>query len=180
MRKPVIKPPASKPASCTNTNPDHGLEDLLGVRIVQLAEIVSRSASLAYETRFGVKNTELRILLRLGQEQQLSVNTLSRRTRVDKGWISRSLDSMEKRGLIARTPHASDSRVFLVSLTECGAKLLEALTPVARERDRKMLAGLDEGEVARILDALRERADALLECTGHDAQERTKPEREAS
>jgi DNA-binding MarR family transcriptional regulator len=166
MKKPTLMRQVAEPA-IGKDDPDTGhLEDLLGVKIVQLAEVVSRSATQVYEQRFGVKNTELRILLRLGQETGLSVNELSRRTRVDKGWISRSLDAMEKRGLISRTPHETDSRVFLVSLTEIGTALLKAITPVARERNRRMLAGLNEAEVERVLQALRERALELLECSG--------------
>jgi DNA-binding MarR family transcriptional regulator len=128
---------------------------------VQLAELISRGASQVFEQRFGVKNTELRILVHLGREP-LAVNELARRTHVDKGWISRSLRGLEKRGLVARTSHPTDSRASLVSLTPDGEALAARFAPVAAARNRRLLAGLDEAEVARIFDALMLRAEDIL------------------
>ena len=139
------------------------LENLLSVRIVQLSEIIQRAASQVYEPQFGIKNAELRILILLGREKQLAVNELSRRTRVDKGWISRSLDAMVQRGIVARTQHASDSRVSLISLTENGRALLEQITPIAITRNDRLLDGFDQADVSRLLDTLLERAEAMLQ-----------------
>ena len=41
------------------------MDGLVTVRVVQLAEIIARGASRVFEQRFGVKNTELRILVQL-------------------------------------------------------------------------------------------------------------------
>jgi DNA-binding MarR family transcriptional regulator len=140
---------------------DLAMDGFITVRVVQLAELISRGASEVFETRFGVKNTELRILVHLGRGP-LAVNELARRTRVDKAWISRSLRGLEDRGLVARTPHPSDSRASLVSLTEDGEDLVRRIAPVAAARNQRLLAGLDEGEVARMFDALRLRAEDIL------------------
>ena len=137
------------------------MDGFITVRIVHLAEIVSRGASQVFERRFGVKNTELRILVHLGQEP-LAVNELARRTRVDKGWISRSLRGLEARGLVVRTRHPTDSRASLVLLTEDGVALVQSFAPVAEARNRRLLAGLDEQEVQRLFDALTERAEDIV------------------
>lgn len=137
------------------------MDGFITVRIVQLAELISRGASQVFETRFGVKNTELRILVHLGRGA-LPVNELARRTRVDKGWISRSLLGLQKRGLVARTPHPTDSRASLVRLTEEGETLVRSFAPVAAARNRRLLAGLDEQEVQQIFDALTLRAEDIL------------------
>jgi len=132
------------------------------VQIVRLAEIISRGASQVFEQRFGVKNTELRILVHLGSGDPLAVNEIARRTRVDKGWISRSLLGLERRGLVRRAPHPTDTRASLVSLTDEGLTLVRSFAPVAQARNRRLLAGLDEAEVYRVLDALLERAEDIL------------------
>lgn len=138
------------------------MDGLVTVRIVQLAEIVSRGASQVFERRFGVKNTELRILVHLGGPEPLAVNELARRTMVDKAWISRSLRALEKRGLVQRAPHPTDSRAALVSLTAEGRTLVAQFAPVAAARNRRLLAGLDEEEVFRVLDGLLLRAKDVL------------------
>ncbi len=140
---------------------DLAMDGFITVRAVQLAELISRGASQVFEARFGVKNTELRILVHLGRGP-LPVNELARRTHVDKGWISRSLRALEARGLVARSAHPTDSRASLVALTEEGEALVGAVAPVAAARNRRLLAGLDEAEVARIFDALMQRAEDIL------------------
>ena len=137
------------------------MDGFITVRIVQLAELISRGASQVFEKRFGVKNTELRILVHLGRGP-LAVNELARRTHVDKGWISRSIASLEKRGLVLRATHPTDSRASLVSLTQDGEALVSSFAPVAAARNRRLLAGLDEDEVRRIFDALFLRAEDIL------------------
>ncbi len=139
-----------------------GMDGFVTVRIVGLAEIISRGASQVFEQRFGVKNTELRILVHLASGEPLAVNELARRTRVDKGWISRSLLGLEKRGLVRRSPHPTDTRASLVSLTKQGSDLVARFAPVAAARNRRLLEGLDQAEVYRVLDGLFERAEDIL------------------
>ena len=138
------------------------MDGFVTVRVVQLAEIIARGASQVFEQRFGVKNTELRILTQLGGKQPLAVNEIARRTHVDKGWISRSLRGLEKRGLVQRTNHPTDSRASLVSLTDQGNQLVQSFAPIARARNQRLLAGLDEDEVFRVLDGLHMRAEDIL------------------
>ena len=154
-KRPPAAAPVRDPAAMT-------MDGYITVRAVQLAEIISRGASQVFETRFGVKNTELRILVHLGG-QALAVNELARRTHVDKAWISRSLRALEARGLVVRTPHPTDARASLVRLTEAGDALVQSFAPLAAARNHRLLAGLDEAEVYRIFDALILRAEDILQ-----------------
>jgi DNA-binding MarR family transcriptional regulator len=153
-----LPPAAAAPAQGRG---DVAMDGYITVKAVQLAEIISRGASQVFETRFGVKNTELRILVHLGR-QALAVNELARRTHVDKGWISRSLKGLEERGLVLRTAHPTDARASLVRLTEEGEVLVQSFAPVAAARNRRLLAGLDQDEVYRLFDALILRAEDIL------------------
>ena len=138
------------------------MDDFATVRLVQLAEIIARGASEVFEARFGVRNTELRILVQLSGREALAVNELARRTRVDKAWISRSITALERRGLVRRDRHPTDTRASLVSLTAEGRGLIAELAPVAQARNERLLDGLDRAEVHRLLNALLARADELL------------------
>lgn len=143
-------------------DPTPSMDDFVTVRLVQLAEVIAKAASETFETRFGVKNTELRILSQLSGKDALAVNEIARRTRVDKAWISRSIRALERRGLLVRARHPTDTRATLVSLSAKGRALVEQLEPVARARNERLLKGLDRAEVHRLLDTLLERADDLL------------------
>ena len=135
---------------------------LIAVKIIKIAEVISRSATQVYEAGYGIRNSELRILLLLGSGEALSATELSRRASIDKAWISRSLDVMMRAGLVKREPDSADSRKSLVSLTPAGHRNLKIITPIALTRDRFILAGLDEKNVHLVLDALLAKSRQLL------------------
>jgi DNA-binding MarR family transcriptional regulator len=143
-------------------DPDR-LRSLPTVCIVKLSEIISRGVAHVYETKFDLKSVELRILLHLGRDEALTGTEISRRTNVDKGWISRSLEAMMRRGLVVRSQHASDNRITLISLTEQGHELLDTIAPFAIARNDRLLAGFNRREVVALLEALSERATEMLE-----------------
>ncbi|MFZ0978007.1 MAG: MarR family winged helix-turn-helix transcriptional regulator [Candidatus Acidiferrales bacterium] len=136
---------------------------LVSVRIVRLSEMILRIGTLTFRDRFGVKTTDLRILVMLGAYQPISVNEVSRRTHVDKAWISRSLEGLLRRKLIKRTSHPSDSRASLLSLTKKGEALLREIAPVAEEYQRELLQGQRARDVERVLDLLSARAEEMFQ-----------------
>jgi len=136
---------------------------LVSVRIVRLSEVILRIGTLAFKERFGVKPTDLRILVILGAHQPISVNEVSRRTHVDKAWISRSLGGLLRRRLIGKTGHPSDSRASLLSLTDKGEALLREIAPVAQEYQRQLLQGQRARDVERMLDLLSAQAEQMFQ-----------------
>jgi DNA-binding MarR family transcriptional regulator len=136
---------------------------LVSVRVVRLAELILRIGSLTFRNRFGVKNTDLRILVMLGAYQPISVNEVSRRTHIDKAWISRSLTGLLRRKLITRMAHPSDSRASLLSLTKKGEAMLREIAPVAEEYQRQLLEGQRVRDVERVLDLLSARAEQMYQ-----------------
>jgi DNA-binding MarR family transcriptional regulator len=138
------------------------LETYVQVRLVQLGETLARAATATFETQFHLRNAELWILAQLGGNGPLAISEISRRTRIDKAWISRSSGALSRRGLVRRWRHPSDSRVTLLSLTPKGSELLSKIAPVSRRRHDWLLRGLPKRQVYEVLDALQLRAEALL------------------
>ena len=136
---------------------------LVSVRVVRLSELILRIGILAFKDRFGVKPTDLRILVMLGAYQPISVNEVSRRTHIDKAWISRSLRGLLRRKLITKTSHPSDNRASLLSLTKQGEALLREIAPVAEEYQRQLLQGQRARDVERVLDLLSTRAEEMYQ-----------------
>jgi DNA-binding MarR family transcriptional regulator len=136
---------------------------LVSVRIVRLAELIIRIGTLSFKDRFGVKPTDLRILVMLGANQPISVNEVSRRTHIDKAWISRSLRGLLRRKLVTRTAHPADGRASSLSLTRKGEALLRKIAPVAQEYQRQLLQGQRRRDVERVLDLLAARAEEMFQ-----------------
>lgn len=136
---------------------------LVSVRIVRLSELILRIGSLTFGKRFGVKNTDLRILVILGAYQPISVNEVSRRTHIDKAWISRSLSGLLRRKLVTKAAHPYDSRASVLQLTKKGEALLREIAPVAEEYQRRLLQGQKARDVERMLDLLSNRAEEMYQ-----------------
>ncbi len=148
---------------------------LVSVRIVRLSELILRIGTIAFKDRFGVKPTDLRILVMLGAYQPISVNEVSRRTHIDKAWISRSLRGLLRRKLITKTSHPSDSRASLLSLTNKGEALLREIAPVAEEYQRQLLQGQRARDVERVLDLLSARAEEMFQAAMQQKPSKKRP-----
>ena len=74
------------------------------------------------------------------QSQQQIAETVYR----DKTTVARLAESLEKKGLIARTADGADKRQKRVAITEKGLLLLQVLKPLALEAQHKSLRGIEE------------------------------------
>lgn len=74
---------------------------------------------------FGLTETEFRILFELYCEGPASKTTLSHSLLLAPSVISGAGHTLEERGLVARSGHASDRRMHTIALTERGRQLTE-------------------------------------------------------
>lgn len=99
----------------------------------------------------------LAALRRSGEPYALSAGELSRTVLVTTGAITKRVDRLEQRGLVARTVAEADSRGRLVTLTAAGVALTDELIAVHLDNQRRLLAGLgedDQAELAELLERL--------------------------
>jgi DNA-binding MarR family transcriptional regulator len=68
--------------------------------------------------------------------------------------LSRIIGKLETAGLLARRPDPSDGRAVRVEVTDLGAELHDPLRRERAELFEDRLAGLPEGQAARLLAAL--------------------------
>lgn len=73
----------------------------------------------------------------------------------DRATIGGVIDRLEAKGLVKRAVSGQDRRAREVRMTDEGAKLYEALLPVVREVQEKILERLSRGERARFLSLAR-------------------------
>ncbi len=95
------------------------------------------------------------ILKRLSEEENLSQRELSEAVSKDPASITRSLDILEKDGLIFR--QSADRRKFLIQLTKEGKALVKKVIPEAIKYRRKGIEGVSEQELRtfkKVLDTI--------------------------
>ena len=157
------KNPRLKPANALDIHEVSPLEDLVPVRIMRIADVISRLATRGFRARFDLRNTDFRILNLLDHEQGMTVNEIARRTHVDKAWISRSLRQLSDKGLVKRGSDKKDSRVAVIRLTKSGQSLLSEIWPLATATEEHILDGIETKAFKRDLDRLMKNVEAMLD-----------------
>jgi DNA-binding MarR family transcriptional regulator len=83
---------------------------------------------------------------------QLELSTL---VKIDKSVISATLDTLEVKGLVVRTPDPRDRRARRPTLTPRGRKLCQRVTLVTQQAEQELLDQLDPAQRKTFLDVLR-------------------------
>jgi DNA-binding MarR family transcriptional regulator len=107
---------------------------------------------------FGLTPTQYNVLriLRGAGARGLACRQLSERMLTHDPDVTRLLDRLERRGLLARRRPSQDRRVILTGITAEGLRLLEQLDAPVADLHRRQLAHLDEEQLRSLL-ALLER-----------------------
>src|SRR5262245_55810185 len=85
----------------------------------------------------------------------LSGAELARRCFVTPQTMNELLVGLERRGLVARRPHATHGRVVEARLHPEGSAALATCHRAVQAVEERMVAGLDDAERRRLADALR-------------------------
>jgi DNA-binding MarR family transcriptional regulator len=117
-----------------------------------IANAISSSASQVYLREFGIGVNDWRVLSHLGLEPGCTAQVISNVLQVDKSVVSRSVRTLVDRGLVAAESTPGFRRLYL---TTRGAELHKEMVPLALQRERLLLSGLDDAEVEQLLGLLR-------------------------
>src|SRR3954465_12522469 len=88
----------------------------------------------------------LATLRRSGPPFRLRPTDLTNASMLTSSGTTKRLDKLEEAGLIARSPDPDDRRGTLITLTDAGRELIDALTVAHLDNERHILAGLSEAE----------------------------------
>lgn len=132
------------------------LQDYLPYRLSVAANAVSRMIAHSYESRFGLKIPEWRLIAVLADEGPLTQQSLCGRTVMDKVTVMRAAQGLVRRGLVRREPNQADGRSHRLLLTRSGARIYRDIVPLALEHEARLLCGLKPGDIARLDRLLRQ------------------------
>ena len=122
---------------------------------------VSDRIAREYQTRFGLKIPEWRVLAMLGQGKPMTQRELVTATVMDKVTVSRATAALVERRLVERSPSRHDGRSHHLALTQEGVGLYEMIAPAALAMEQQILAGLNEQERAQLTSILAKLRDAV-------------------
>ena len=120
----------------------------ISARLGALSVRLVATASATY-LRMGLGSVEARVLLALGSGPQTS-SQIGKLIGVDRAAVCRAVSSLLERDLVLKL----DGRARSVRLTGEGEALIEGINQVTAERERRLLAGFSDEEVAALLGVL--------------------------
>jgi DNA-binding MarR family transcriptional regulator len=97
----------------------------------------------------------LATLRRTGPPYQLRPTEFATTLMLTSSGTTKRLDRLEQAGLVTRAPDPEDRRGTLITLTEAGHQLIDAVTEAHLENERNLLGALTADERNRLADLLR-------------------------
>lgn len=145
------------PLQSTSEHAPLELENFLPYRLSILSNTVSQAIADDYQQRHDIGVTEWRVMAVLARFDGLSAREVAERTAMDKVAVSRALSRLVATGRVSRSTHIDDKRRSVLGLTSAGWVIHDDVAPMARARERQLLAKLDSEErvwLERILNKL--------------------------
>ena len=140
------------------------LADFLPYLLSVTSNAVSRRIADEYESRFGLKIPEWRVMAVLGDAGPLTQRELVGATLMDKVAVNRACKTLEERGLATRSPNALDGRSHHLELTAQGRDMHRQIMSIALDMEARVFAALtpaERDEFKAMLGRLREQAETL-------------------
>lgn len=107
---------------------------------------LTNSASMIYRRRLGVGATEMRVIVILAAERNISGHRIVTITGLDKAAVSRALRSLEAMKLISIGVDPSHGRRQSIALTRAGERLHAQGFAISLEREDLLLKGFSRQE----------------------------------
>lgn len=140
------------------------LADFLPYLLSVTSNAVSGRIADEYETRFGLKVPEWRVMAVLGDAGALTQRDLVGATLMDKVAVNRACKVLEERGLAERSPNAQDGRSHHLRLTPDGLTMHGQIMAIALDMEARVFAALtaeERGLFKAMLGRLRQQVRTL-------------------
>jgi DNA-binding MarR family transcriptional regulator/GNAT superfamily N-acetyltransferase len=98
--------------------------------------------------------SEGRVLYELAHRDDLAAKQIGSELGLDPGYLSRLIQNFDEKGLITRTPLASDRRQYQLSLTAKGRQAFAKLDRSSDDQVASMIETLGDGDRRRLVEAM--------------------------
>ncbi|MCG8347746.1 MAG: MarR family transcriptional regulator [Chloroflexales bacterium] len=130
------------------------IEDSLGYLMNYVAKLFARAHTTCLE-QHDVTLGQWAVLLFLWAEDGLTQTELSRHVAIEDATMVRTIDRMERDGLVQRVRNARDRRQLNIFLTDKGRSLRDVLVPCALTVNATALQGFTDEEQHQLAGFLR-------------------------
>jgi DNA-binding MarR family transcriptional regulator len=103
----------------------------------------------------GITMTECTILTEIGRKGPGTLIDLSTRLGLDKGWVSRAVESLVQEGLLSKVVNDHDRRTVIISFSPAGEKRFEELNNTLNAQSERVMDRLPAAERENVQRALQ-------------------------
>lgn len=144
----------SDPVDHQNTT---SLDNAVAFQIHRFARLLRYNLQrMLREQADGLTPEQWFILFRLYEQDGQTQAELADRALNDRPNITRMLDKLEQKQLVARTAHPQDRRSYRIFLSRSGRSFVEAMFPKMIEERQRIFSGVSNEDLAHLLTTLKE------------------------
>jgi len=103
------------------------MQPSIGILLRELTRLYSQAQREHVTSGHDTSSTQNHVLMELGRAELLTQHELGRRLSLDKGWVSRAVESLVQAGLVAKSRQDNDRRNRWLQLTVSGKTHYQAL-----------------------------------------------------
>jgi DNA-binding MarR family transcriptional regulator len=129
------------------------LEGLLGY-FLRRADVFAFQNFNAHMAEDRVSPGQLGVLLMCEANPGINQTRLGRALGIDRSTLVAMIDLLESRGLVARTPSATDRRSHALKLTRQGEAFLKAMQPRLQRHEAEIARNLSAAERRQLMELL--------------------------
>jgi DNA-binding MarR family transcriptional regulator len=136
---------------------DLPLERYVTLGLLHLTNRLNRQSMRLLDRAAGLGLPEWRCLAFIGRTETISLNEIADLTGMDRGLISRSVQSLVDKGMVLVARDPTDRRLVRAVMTRKGKDVHRAVQPVMHARQVRLLNSLDSADrraLYRIMDRL--------------------------
>ena len=121
------------------------LEESISLSLVRLCKVQRQQAEERCQ-KIGLHTGQELVIFRLLEQDGLSQSQLATKIGVEIGTIAKTVQRMEKEGVLIRRQDAEDARISRVYLTEKGRSLGEPALHIWNDIDAYLVQGMSQAE----------------------------------
>ncbi|GKY89636.1 MarR family winged helix-turn-helix transcriptional regulator [Sinisalibacter aestuarii] len=139
------------------------VHDFLTTRLSALMSSLRRQVTLPYAKSFDLSIAQWRVLSLVAHAGTLPFGELVVQSTSDKALVSRTVRTLEERGLVTIQPETKASKKKIAcTITPAGLTLYDEAIKIARKRQADMILSLNRGE-REALFAIIEKLQGILD-----------------
>lgn len=115
-----------------------------------------------YERKIHLTKIQWVLLKKLDEKNGVAQQELAFLTGRDKTSLTRLINTMEKKSLVARIPSKSDRRINHIHLTKKGEKLFQETLPIMEGFAKSLQENISEEEIKQTINVIKKVQENLI------------------